>query len=112
MNHIFTTEQVVKLTKDPLKIWLHVRFPGLKIFFIFFSTEKSRHPSFGWGDLSHENLEAGSLMLQSGAHVGNRDFEEAKRCAKDETAASRWNVPSEAMEKKGTQTVGWVILGG
>ncbi len=22
-------------------------------------------------------------MLQSGAHVGNRDFEEAKRCAKD-----------------------------
>ena len=25
---------------------------------------------------------AGSLMLQSGAHVGNRDFEEAKRCAK------------------------------
>lgn len=40
-------------------------------------------------------------MLQSGAHVGNRDFEEAKRCAKDETAASRWNVPSEAMEEKG-----------
>ena len=22
-------------------------------------------------------------MLQSGAHVGNRDFEEAKRCAKE-----------------------------
>ena len=81
----------------------------LKVFFIFFS-QKKVDPFFGWGIFSHGILlEAGSLMLQSGAHVGNRDFEEAKRCAKDETAASRWNVPSEAMEKKGAQTVGWVI---
>ena len=28
------------------------------------------------------SLQAGSMMLQSGAHLGRQDFEEAKRCAK------------------------------
>ena len=29
-------------------------------------------------------------MLQSGAHVGNRDFEEAKRCAKENLVDRFW----------------------
>ena len=105
MNHIFTTKQVVKLTKDPLMIWLNVRFPGFKFSFILFSTEKSR-PIKDFPEIPHVFWRpapwCSSLVLTWETATSKRRKDVPRTSKRDEIAASRWNVPSDVW---GSQTV-------
>ena len=113
MNHIFTTKRGKTNQRSTKHLVEFFRCPGFKSNFLhIFFPEKSR-PVFWTSQKFPMKIWrrapwCSSLVLTWETATSKRR-KDVPRTSRDETAASRWNVPSEAMEKKGAQTVGWVI---